>query len=421
LHSNEIGGNFGAGLNPIMSMSSRSRRLAAVFTLLVLTLLPHGPSFADPSVTGARIGLHANTTRFVLDLSESVDFDIFLLGTPYRVVIDLPTIEWALPNGRTAEGRGLVLRYRFGQFDRDTSRVVLDVGGPVTITNAFLVPPGSGKGHRLVVDLGEVSEAEFAELLVQHAPKKVTRDDELRFEPGAVTTTPAGTRLVVIDPGHGGIDPGATSRSGIHEKDITLEAAFELKNIFEQTGRYRVALTRDRDIFLALRDRAEIGRALGGDLFISLHADQHEDKAIRGASVYTLSEKASDQEAANLAARENKSDVIAGLDLSGSYDEEVTAILITLTQRETMNCAAVFAAALVPELGKSGKLLAKPHRSAGFRVLKAPDMPSILVELGFLSNTEDERMLGSPAGRANLLEGIRRAVDQYFNRDNCWT
>ncbi|MCZ6721946.1 MAG: N-acetylmuramoyl-L-alanine amidase [Proteobacteria bacterium] len=402
-------------------MSSRSRQLAAVFILLILTLLPHGTVLADPSVTGARIGLHTNMTRFVLDLSESVDFDIFLLGAPYRVVIDLPAVEWALPNGRTAEGRGLVLRYRFGQFDRDTSRVVLDVGGPVTITNAFLVPPDNDKGHRLVVDLEEVSEVEFAGLLAQAAPKKVTRDAEPRSEPVAVTATPTGTHLVVIDPGHGGIDPGATSRSGIHEKDITLAAAFELKNIFEQTGRYRAALTRDRDIFVALRERVEIGRALGGDLFISLHADHHNDRTIRGASVYTLSEKASDQEAAKLAQRENKSDVIAGLDLSGSYDEEVTAILITLTQRETMNCAAVFATALVPELGKSGKLLVKPHRSAGFRILKAPDMPSILVELGYLSNTEDQRILGSPAGRANLLEGIRRAVDQYFNRDNCRT
>jgi N-acetylmuramoyl-L-alanine amidase len=221
--------------------------------------------------------------------------------------------------------------------------------------------------------------------------------------------------VVVLDAGHGGVDPGAIGRSGIYEKEITLAMADELKKQLEATGRYQVVLTRDSDIFIRLRDRIALARAAGADLFISLHADAHSTSDLRGASVYTLSEQASDAEAAALATQENKSDVIAGVDLSHE-NEVVTNILIDLAQRETKNLSARFAAILVDELKADTLLLRNSHRFAGFAVLKAPDVPSVLIELGYLSSDQDEAELRSAKHRAKLGAAILRAVDGFFER-----
>mgnify|MGYP003630612655 FL=1 len=227
--------------------------------------------------------------------------------------------------------------------------------------------------------------------------------------PGAVKK-----RVIIIDPGHGGVDPGAIGLSGIYEKHITLAAARELKAHLERTGRFTVHLTRDRDIFIRLRGRIERARAKNADMFISLHADTIRSKSVRGLSVYTLSENASDKEAAALAERENKADLIAGIDLTHE-SAEVTNILIDLAQRETMNQSARLAAVLVDELGERVKVLRNPHRFAGFAVLKAPDIPSVLIELGFLSNKDDERALRSKHHRKRVAQSIVAAVDQYFS------
>ncbi|MCW8863187.1 MAG: N-acetylmuramoyl-L-alanine amidase, partial [Rhodospirillales bacterium] len=222
-------------------------------------------------------------------------------------------------------------------------------------------------------------------------------------------------RVIVIDPGHGGVDPGAIGVSGIYEKNITLSVAREIKKSLESTGRYKVVLTRDRDIFIRLRDRFEIARKAGADLFLSIHADTIRDRNIRGASVYTLSEKASDKEAAALAEQENKADLIAGVDLS--HEDPVLAnILIDLTQRETMNQSSHLAEMLVDEMGKSVRLLRNAHRFAGFAVLKAPDVPSVLIELGFLSNRHDERLLRDSRHRVRVAGAIGRSIDQFFTR-----
>jgi len=221
-------------------------------------------------------------------------------------------------------------------------------------------------------------------------------------------------RIIVIDPGHGGVDPGAIGVSGIYEKYITLAAARDLKAYLDGTGRFEVHLTRNRDIFIPLRGRIERARDMNADLFISLHADTIRDRQIRGLSLYTLSERASDKEAAALAERENKADLIAGIDLSHE-SAEVTNILIDLAQRETMNQSAKLAALLVDELDKRVKILRNPHRFAGFAVLKAPDIPSVLIELGFLSNKSDEKALRSKNHRRNLAQSIAGAVDRYFD------
>ncbi|MBT7288615.1 MAG: N-acetylmuramoyl-L-alanine amidase, partial [Rhodospirillaceae bacterium] len=214
-------------------------------------------------------------------------------------------------------------------------------------------------------------------------------------------------------PGHGGVDPGAIGISGIFEKRVTLAMARQVGKAIQALGRQRVRLTRNRDIFIPLRRRVAIARAAGAELFVSIHADSIANRRVRGGGIYTLSENSSDKEAAALAAKENRADLIAGVNLSG-HDDEVASILIDLTQRETMNYSAQFAAALVPELRQLIQMRRKPHRFAGFVVLKAPDVPSVLIELGYLSNRRDEKMLTSPRSRAAIAKAIARSVDNYF-------
>ncbi|EME67768.1 N-acetylmuramoyl-L-alanine amidase, partial [Paramagnetospirillum caucaseum] len=217
----------------------------------------------------------------------------------------------------------------------------------------------------------------------------------------------------VIDPGHGGVDPGATGVSGTYEKHITLAMARELKTMLERNGRYRVHLTRDRDVFIRLRERIAIARAQGADLFLSLHADAVQNPQIRGLSVYTLSRTASDSEAQALAEKENKADLIAGIDLTHE-SVDVANILIDLAQRETMNRSAGFAAELVDEVGQEMDLLGNTHRFAGFAVLKAPDVPAVLVEMGYLSNESEEKLLRQPQYRARLAKSVVKAVERFF-------
>ena len=233
---------------------------------------------------------------------------------------------------------------------------------------------------------------------------------------GALAVTrqsPRTPRLVVLDPGHGGIDPGCIGLSGTYEKEITLQMARELARGLEATGRYRVKLTRDEDEFVPLEERVARARGANADLLLSIHADALPDAKMRGASVFTLSEQASDREAAALAARENKADLVAGIDLS-RHAPEVSHILFDLARRETNNQSIRLARDLVNELGRRVRLLHNSHRSAGFVVLKAPDVPSALVEIGCLSNREEEAMLQLPAYQRKLAAGLLQSVNDFF-------
>jgi N-acetylmuramoyl-L-alanine amidase len=221
--------------------------------------------------------------------------------------------------------------------------------------------------------------------------------------------------LVVLDPGHGGIDPGAIGHSGVYEKDVALAAAREVARQLEATRRYRVRLTRKDDEFIPLPERVARARAAGGDLFLSIHADALPNAGMRGASVYTLSEQASDKEAAALAARENKADLIAGIDLS-HHEPVVSEILIDLARRQTNNLSIRLARELVTELGHEVRLLNNSHRSAGFVVLKAPDIPSALVEMGCLSNRTEEQLLQRPSYQHKLATGLVRSINDYFDQ-----
>jgi len=221
--------------------------------------------------------------------------------------------------------------------------------------------------------------------------------------------------VVVIDPGHGGVDPGAIGAGGTREKDIVLSVGLALRDALRARGNYRIVMTRDGDRFVRLGDRVRIARRANADLFVSLHADAAAGRTARGAGVYTLSEKSSDREAAALARRENRSDIIAGVDLSDEADD-VTSILIDLAQRETMNQSATLAQTVVVELGQRITMRSNPHRFAGFRVLKAPDVPSVLVEIGFLTNRQEEAQLKSSRTRQQIADGLADAIDAYFRR-----
>ncbi len=390
------------------------RRAGRFGCALLLGLSLPVEAAAEPVVTGARIGVNAGKTRFVVDLSERVAFQAFTLANPYRVVVDLPPVRWRMKPTPVTRG-GLIGDFRYGAFRADIARIVLDLRAPARIVKAFLLDPRGRQGHRLVIDLKRVSAAAFRPGAPSHGARR----------PPAAATAPkraagprrAGAkRVVAVDPGHGGVDPGAIGRSGVHEKRVVLAQARVLRRTLEASGRYRVMLTRDRDVYVRLRGRIARARRAGAELFISLHADSIHKPRVRGASIYTLSERASDREAAALAARENKADVIAGVDL-GVQNREVADILIDLAQRETKNESAIFAAHLVRELGKVTRMLRRrPHRFAGFAVLKAPDMPSVLVELGYLSNRADEKLLRSGKHRAKVAVAILRAIDAYFAR-----
>ena len=370
---------------------------------------------ARPTVTGVRMGVHPEATRFVLDLTESVEFKTFTLHNPYRLVIDLPEVKWRVPSGVLAAGVGIVQKYRYGLFKPGTFRVVLDLVAPARVEKAFTLRPSADFGYRLVVDLVEVSVASFRPTAPPRSIQSKRRDQA----PKPKLVRPKGSkRVIAIDAGHGGVDPGAVSVGGDYEKHIVLSAALELERQLKATGSYEVVMTRRRDIFRSLGNRVNLARAAGADLFVSLHADAIGNKKVSGATVYTLSDKASDQEAAKLAAKENKADIIAGVDLAAAdYDEDVANILIDLTQRETINFSREFANDfLIPELKKRTKMLRKSHRFAGFRVLKSPDVPSVLIEMGYLSNRDDESRLRDPAYRRELMGAIVRAVEAYFSQ-----
>ena len=394
------------------------RRLLAVVMWLApmwapMSAMTLAPGVANGAViTGIRVGEHPDATRFVIDLTSAVTYRVYTLAGPDRVVIDLPLVEWRVqPRGSALRG-GLITGLRSGRVGEDTWRIILDVAAPVRIKREFALPPQGDYPHRLVIDLAAREEASAQ----RAAPERVNgRDAHL---PAKRPDTPRRRtqRTVVLDPGHGGADPGAISARGIFEKDLTLAVGLELRRRLLATGRYRVVMTRDTDDFVKLRDRVARARHAGGDLFLSLHADSIGNPRLRGASVYTLSETASDDEAGELAERENRADIIAGVDLSGESDV-VSGILIDLAQRETMNLSAEFANQLISELSDASIMLKRSRRYAGFAVLKAPDMPAVLVELGYLSNPRDERMLAAPKQRAPLVEALVRGIDTFFDRE----
>jgi len=368
-----------------------------------------------PEATAVRLGGDGSNTRFVLDLSRKIDIATFTLADPYRVVVDLPQVAFKLPRHVGDQGRGLVKAFRYGLIMQGGSRIVLDVSGPVRVDKAFTLAAADGQPARLVLDLAPTDRETFLHNIelaarptrhVAHVQSDISRQRDNDPRP-----------LIVIDPGHGGIDSGTKGLDGQDEKDIVLEFGQKLRELLLASGKYRVAMTRADDTFIPLRERVRFARKHKASLFISIHCDSlpRREGVGEGATVYTLSEHASDAEAAKLADKENKSDVIAGVDLSAQPDD-VANILIDLAQRETKTFSVQFARTLVRDFKPAVPLHLKPVKSAGFVVLKAPDVPSVLVELGFMTTRSDLRRLTSADWRAQAAQSIGRAVDDFFAR-----
>ena len=405
-------------LTPVRQMIRGRMSLRKYYVWLFLFIglwIFQGAAFAKPLLIEAKLGLEPGLTRVLLTLSEKVEYRLFALADPYRIVIDMDEVVSKLPSGEKFLGQGHVLAMRYGLFKAGTSRVVLDINGPVKVQQAIFLPGIVPNTTRLLIDLGADTEEGFRAFA--KATNKLQPLQEPIKQPPVISTPtakPKNTKLlVVIDPGHGGIDPG-TIVGQANEKDITLSVAQILAKELKESGKYEVRLTRTKDIYIPLRDRFKIAREAQADIFVSLHADSHPNPNTRGASVYTLSDKASDKEAEALASKENKSDVIAGLDLSHE-NPVVTDILINLAQRETNNRSVKFANAIVTHFTKDIPLLPKPQRSAGFAFLKAPDIPSILIEMGYLSNKNDAALLRSKKHQLKIAKSLRRALDTYFN------
>lgn len=342
---------------------------------------------------------------------------LFTLAGPDRVVIDIPTAKTNAAVLPASYPTNLIKNIRFGQFDMTTTRIVIDMKNPAKIVGNLTMPPAGTQGAQLLVDVAPAGSAVPAATPtaapVAEAPAATPFGASTPLSP----VVPQQEKpLIVIDAGHGGQDPGALGLHGTREKGVTLEFAKALKEGLLRTGRYRVALTRETDTFIMLPERVNIARKMKGDIFISLHADSNPRAEASGLSVYTLSETASDEEAAALAERENKSDILSGLDLD-TADADVASILIDLAQRETMNKSAILADRVVDSLHPKIAVLPNTHRFAGFRVLKAPDIPSILVEIGFLSNQRDERQLQSREYQSLVVSSLIKAVDGYIKND----
>ena len=370
---------------------------------------------ARPKITAVRLGTHKAITRFVITVDQPIRYRVFVLSNPYRVVIDMPAVDWRVARDFKLRTGGPVAAFRFGAFTPDTTRVVLDVRRPMRVQRSFPVPPGPKiKSWRLVVDLQAISKTEFARLKEERRSRPAPPGQK-RAGPVRKDARPPGAKpVIVLDPGHGGVDFGANGLRGTAEKTVVLKFAGQLRSKLERSGRYKVLLTRDRDYYIPLRKRYEIARRAGAELFISIHADAHRIRKTSGLSVYTLSERASDREAEALARRENRSDAIAGIDLKRESGR-VAGILIDLAQRETMNLSSRFAQFTVKEVRRVTRVLVRPHRFAGFAVLKAPDVPSLLIELGFLTNRRDEQLLRRAGHRDRIAGAMVRAVNHYFN------
>lgn len=388
---------------------------------LVGALLAAGISVpsAAPATTAAsavasdfRIGGDENQTRFVVDLSGKVDLRAFTLADPYRVVIDLPQITFQFKPRAGESGRGLIKAFRYGLVMQGASRIVIDVKKPVRIDKSFALDAAEGQPARLVLDLSATDRESFLRNIA--VENRLALQTQKRAEPEKDTGDPR--PLIVLDPGHGGIDNGTHGANGENEKNIVLEFALTLRDKLEKLGRYRVALTRSDDSFIPLAERVQFARQRKAQLFISIHADalRRGDGDAQGATIYTLSETASDTEAARLADAENKADVIAGVDLSAEPGD-VADILIDLAQRETKTFAMHFARSLVGELKSVARMHKHPMKAAGFRVLRAADVPSVLVELGYVTNRDDLKQLTSQSWRARTADAVTSAVDTYFS------
>jgi N-acetylmuramoyl-L-alanine amidase len=379
-----------------------------------------------------RLGGDSQRTRFILDLDRTIPFRAFALPDPYRVVIDLPQVTFRLASGTGNAGRGLIKAFRYGLLMPGGSRVVFDLTGPARIEKSYVLDRANGQPPRLVLDLEAVDQTTFVQSL--DAESRPDLRPAIGIADAGPTTAAIATSgriahagpvvkgaalpdprpVIVIDPGHGGLDNG-TQAGGESEKNLVLGFALALRDRVEKAGKFRVVMTRTDDTFIPLGDRVRIARNHGAALFVSIHADAlpRGEGDARGATIYTLSDKASDAEAERLAELENKADAIGGVNLT-EEPTEVADILIDLAQRETRTFSNRFARLLKNEMKTTARMHKHPLKSAGFKVLKAPDVPSVLLELGYVSNKGDLEHLQSDNWRMRTVGSVAQAIDAFF-------
>jgi N-acetylmuramoyl-L-alanine amidase len=430
----------------------------AVAMLLLWPQLSYGQPADAPIVSRVEVQSGKHIDRVVLHISQAISYDSFVLANPARIVIDMPVLDWNADQGLPLGYKnGILKNVRVARFNPTTMRMVFDLAQSAQLDEVSVKNQGGNKPFLMIFDVVtpqyEAGSKDQEDTETPHWQKEAPTPASIRNSTGALAplvkpddwgqlversmepkpipadlpfhtipvpvlkSAPKHKPVVVIDAGHGGRDPGATGVKGTREKYVTLEYAKALAEALRATGRYEVALTREDDTYIMLRERLAMGRRAKGDIFISVHADSAENHTTRGLSIYTLSENASDKEAAALAARENKVDIIYGMNLS-SETRDVTEILIDLAQRETKNKSSRLADILVEAVSKKVKLLPNTHRYAGFAVLKAPDVPSVLIELGFLSNRKDEALIISSTYRQGVVQALVDGIDNYFTLQN---
>jgi len=386
------------------------RFIACLLLSLPLLQFAQGKAaYANAPAVAKSYSFSSTETETVLKiaLDKPVEARSFALGSPYRVIVDLSEVSFQFAKHGIEIEEGSVRSFRYGLFAPGKSRMVLDVESPVLVTRDITK---TETGYDLLIRMTLTDEKTFYAAYAPLKPKTT--------KPVAPLNDAAdlkGKIVVVIDAGHGGVDPGAIGKGGIREKELVLSVAKELRSQLAKKGNFEVHMTREDDTFIALSERVEIARRLNADLFISIHADsiRSQSHSVRGATVYTLSERASDAQAAALADKENRADLIAGVEVDVEQSE-VADILIDLVRRETKNFSVFFARTFVDRMEKAVRMNNNPHRFAGFRVLKAPDVPSVLIELGYLSNAEDEALLSSKKWQKTFATSAAEAISGYF-------
>lgn len=398
------------------SLQSFFARIACAVLLLAAfaATLPLSSARATPQppllAFSARVAGDEARTRIVIEFEKKPEFSVHYVAAPERVIVDLPATAFGFPAEDLA-ARGLFKDIRYGAMGESSARIVLTAKRPVKLSIAEVQSNDNGS-YRLVLDAEMASKEVFADLVKTQnwaTPTAAVPDALVMAEKDNVFT-------VAVDAGHGGIDAGATGAgTKTPEKTITLAFAKTLAERLNKVEGIKAVLTRDDDTFLSLSERVTLARQGHADLFVSLHADTLGQKDIRGATVYTLSDKASDRMAENLAARENLSDELAGYTLQ-SGPPEVADILLDLTRRETQAFSTALATNVVQSFEGQIGLINNPHRYAGFQVLRAPDIPSVLLELGFLSNVEDEKLLLDESWRSKVIDRMVDAIKRYRAR-----